>query len=87
MKVFINSNFSGDYTMRQMKEIEKEFYKNAYEFFKNNNYSHVIYSHYDILDGEIEKVWFYENYGVSEKEFDRISIIPNCYIGVIHKHE
>lgn len=87
IKAFIDGNFHDFCTMEEINQIKKKCYDMASVKQKELQADHMIYCHYDLLDGNIKIAWFYTGYAMSDCEFERVETMKNVYIGAIHRHQ
>lgn len=83
---FIDGNYEGMMTVKQIAETKNEFYRNAVNVLKESGADHVVYSCKEYADdGTVEKARFYSGKTYSDKEFETIAAIKNVVIGAVHK--
>lgn len=84
IKTFIDGNWNGYQTMKEVVRLRTEFNRHAIEEQKKAPADHRVFAHYDLVEGEIYAAWFYSDQTYTDAEFDRIASLTNCQVWAVH---
>ena len=85
IKTFIDGNWNGYQTMKEVVRLRTEFNRMALEKQKEHPVDHRVFAHYDIdKDGEVYAAWFYSDETYTDEDFDRIAYLSGIQVWALH---
>ena len=85
IKTFIDNNWNGYQSMKEVVRLREEFNRVALAKQKADPADHRVFAHYDISpSGDIVAAWYYSDLTYTDTEFDDISRILGVHVWALH---